>query len=94
MQTVNNNLKTLERKYFGKDLQISVAVVGCGYSGVELAATVAERIKDKGVVIAIDAENMICSTAPPGNREASMKVSKLELKLDVICQSIALFKNL
>lgn len=74
-QKVNNKLKTLERKKFGKDSQISVAVVGCGYSGVELAATVAERLKDRGVVRAINAEMMICPTAPPGNREAALKVS-------------------
>ncbi|KAG4398224.1 hypothetical protein GLYMA_08G002967v4 [Glycine max] len=39
---VNDKLTKLERKTFGKDFQISVAVIGCGYSGVELAATLAE----------------------------------------------------
>ncbi|XP_028770379.1 alternative NAD(P)H-ubiquinone oxidoreductase C1, chloroplastic/mitochondrial [Neltuma alba] len=88
---VNNNLKTLERKYFGKDSQISVAVVGCGYSGVELAATVAERLKDKGIVRAINAENMICPSAPPGNREAALKVlssRKVELILGYLVRCI------
>ncbi|KAK4264678.1 hypothetical protein QN277_025820 [Acacia crassicarpa] len=88
---VNNNIKTLERKYFGKDSQISVAVVGCGYAGVELAATVAERLKDKGVVRAINAENMICPTAPPGNREAALKVlssRKVELLLGYLVRCI------
>ncbi|XP_028786585.1 alternative NAD(P)H-ubiquinone oxidoreductase C1, chloroplastic/mitochondrial [Neltuma alba] len=88
---VNNKLKTLERKYFGKDSQISVAVVGCGYSGVELAATVAERLKDKGIVRAINAENMICPSAPPGNREAALKVlssRKVELILGYLVRCI------
>lgn len=88
---VNNKLKTLERKNFGKDSQINVAVVGCGYSGVELAATVAERLKDRGVVRAINAETMICPTAPPGNREAALKVlssRKVELLLGYLVRCI------
>lgn len=71
---VNDKLKALERKYFGKGCPIRVVVVGCGYSGVELAATVSERLKDKGIVQAINAENTICPSAPPGNREAALKV--------------------
>lgn len=78
-QKVNNKLATLERTTFGKDFQISVAVVGCGYSGVELAATVAERLKNRGIVRAINVETMICPNAPPGNREAALKVSCLEI---------------
>ncbi|XP_054804519.1 alternative NAD(P)H-ubiquinone oxidoreductase C1, chloroplastic/mitochondrial [Prosopis cineraria] len=88
---VNNKLKTLERKNFGKDSQINVAVVGCGYSGVELAATVAERLKDRGVVRAINAETMICPTAPPGSREAALKVlssRKVELLLGYLVRCI------
>ncbi|KAL2941901.1 Alternative NAD(P)H-ubiquinone oxidoreductase C1 chloroplastic/mitochondrial [Bienertia sinuspersici] len=53
---------------------IRVVVVGCGYAGVELAATVSERLKDKGIVQAINAETVICPSAPPGNREAALKV--------------------
>lgn len=79
-QKVNNRLTALERKTFGKDIQISVAIVGCGYSGVELAATVAERLQNRGIVRAINVETMICPNAPPGNREAALKVSFLELK--------------
>ncbi|KAL4391564.1 hypothetical protein HN51_012794 [Arachis hypogaea] len=71
---VNNKLTTLERKTFGKDFQISVAVVGCGYSGVELAATIAERLQNKGIVRAINVDTIICPNAPPGNREAALKV--------------------
>ncbi|KAF5186013.1 Alternative NAD(P)H-ubiquinone oxidoreductase C1 protein [Thalictrum thalictroides] len=72
---VDKRLKILEREKFGKPSSpISVAVVGCGYAGVELAATVAERLQGKGKVQAIDVGTTICSGAPPGNREAAMKV--------------------
>ncbi|KAJ1405020.1 hypothetical protein SESBI_26161 [Sesbania bispinosa] len=88
---VNNRLTTLERKTFGKDLQISVAIVGCGYSGVELAATVAERLQNRGIVRAINVETMICPNAPPGNREAALKVlssRKVELLLGYFVRCI------
>jgi len=77
-QKVNDKLTTLERKTFGKDVQISVAVVGCGYSGVELAATLAERLRNRGIVKAINVETVICPNAPPANREAALKVSCLD----------------
>lgn len=74
MQKVDNRLKALERKNFGKTSKVNVVVVGCGYAGVELAATIAERLGDNGVVKAINAQPIICPTAPPGNREAALKV--------------------
>ncbi|XP_061346847.1 alternative NAD(P)H-ubiquinone oxidoreductase C1, chloroplastic/mitochondrial [Gastrolobium bilobum] len=88
---VNNKLTTLERKTFGKDFQISVAVVGCGYSGVELAATVAERLQNRGIVRAINVATTICPNAPPGNREAALKVlssRKVELLLGYFVRCI------
>ena len=81
MQKVDKRLRTLERKYFGKDSPIRVVVVGCGYSGVELAATVSERLKDKGIVQAINVDTTILPTAPPGNREAALKVRNLVLRI-------------
>lgn len=74
MQKVDKKLRALERKNFGKGSLIRVAVVGCGYSGVELAATVSERLQDRGIVQAINVETTICPTAPTGNREAALKV--------------------
>ncbi|KAL5982605.1 Nuclear pore complex subunit [Asimina triloba] len=72
---VDNKLQILERKRFGKESSpIRVAVVGCGYSGVELAATISERLQDKGVVQAINFGSTILPTAPLGNRESAMKV--------------------
>ncbi|KAL8170822.1 hypothetical protein V2J09_022626 [Rumex salicifolius] len=88
---VNNKLKELERKSFGKEAPISVAVVGCGYSGVELAATVSERLKGKGIVQAVNVENTICPSALPGNREAALKVlsdRNVKLVLGYFVQSI------
>ncbi|ESW31875.1 hypothetical protein PHAVU_002G275600 [Phaseolus vulgaris] len=88
---VNDKLTTLERKTFGKDVQISVAVVGCGYSGVELAATLAERLQNRGIVRAINVETVICPNAPPANREAALKVlssRKVELLLGYFVRCI------
>lgn len=75
MQKVDLSLKMLERAQFGKNSSpIHVAVVGCGYSGVELAATISERLQDRGIVQGINVDTNICPTAPPGNREAALKV--------------------
>ncbi|XP_022966268.1 alternative NAD(P)H-ubiquinone oxidoreductase C1, chloroplastic/mitochondrial [Cucurbita maxima] len=90
-QRVDSQLKTLERTNFSKKSLIHVAVVGCGYSGVELAATISERLQDRGLVQAINLENTICPTAPPGNREAALKVlssRNVELLLGYIVRSI------
>lgn len=51
-----------------------MVIVGCGYSGVELAATISERLNGKGVVQAVNVETIICPSAPPGNREVAMAV--------------------
>ncbi|CAM0913819.1 unnamed protein product [Alopecurus aequalis] len=72
---VENELKMLERRRFGKSSPaIQVAVVGLGYSGVELAATISERLKNTGTVKAINFQTTICPNAPPGNRDAALKV--------------------
>ncbi|KAL6521494.1 Nuclear pore complex subunit [Orobanche gracilis] len=71
---VNEKLRALEREFFGKDSPIRVAIVGCGYSGVELAATISERLQARGVVQAINVNKTILSNAPPGNRESALKV--------------------
>lgn len=88
---VDRKLKTLERKNFRKESLIRVVVVGCGYSGVELAATVSERLQDRGIVQAINVETTICPNAPPGNREAAIKVltsRKVELLLGYVVHCI------
>ncbi|XP_047318556.1 alternative NAD(P)H-ubiquinone oxidoreductase C1, chloroplastic/mitochondrial [Impatiens glandulifera] len=88
---VDEELKVLERKNFGKDSPICVAVVGCGYSGVELAATVSERLKSKGIVKAINVDATILPTAPTGNREAALRIlseRKVELLLGYFVRGI------
>ncbi|GER30210.1 NAD(P)H dehydrogenase C1 [Striga asiatica] len=70
---VNEKLRTLEREFFGKDSPIRVAVVGCGYSGIELAATISERLQTGGVVQAVNVQKTILPNATPGNRESALK---------------------
>nr|POF25479.1 isoform 2 of alternative nad(p)h-ubiquinone oxidoreductase c1, chloroplastic/mitochondrial [Quercus suber] len=84
---VDNKLRTLERTNFGKGSRIRMAVVGCGYAGVELAATVAERLQDGGIVQAINVDSTICPTAPPGNREAANMHGETILYKDEISQT-------
>ncbi|XP_051139739.1 alternative NAD(P)H-ubiquinone oxidoreductase C1, chloroplastic/mitochondrial [Andrographis paniculata] len=71
---VDEKLRLLEREYFGRDNRIDIAVVGCGYSGIELAATISERLKARGVVQAINVDKTILPNAPPGNRESALKI--------------------
>lgn len=88
---VDLRLRELERRKFSKESLIRVVVVGCGYAGVELAATVSERLQDRGVVQAINVENTICPNAPLGNREAATKVlssRKVELLLGYFVRCI------
>ncbi|KAL4561359.1 hypothetical protein LXL04_033524 [Taraxacum kok-saghyz] len=88
---VNDKLTKLERDNFGKKDPIRVVVVGLGYSGVELAATVSERLEGKGVVQAVSVESSILPNAPSGNKEAALKVLKsrnVELLLGYYVRSI------
>uniref|UniRef100_A0ACD6APB8 Uncharacterized protein n=1 Tax=Avena sativa TaxID=4498 RepID=A0ACD6APB8_AVESA len=72
---VESELTMLERSRFGKNSPaIQVAIVGLGYSGVELAATISERLKNTGTVKAINFQTTVCPSAPPGNRDAALKV--------------------
>ncbi|KAL2634438.1 hypothetical protein R1flu_005917 [Riccia fluitans] len=71
---VDRRLTDLESERSGLDKPIEVMIVGSGYSGVELAATLSERLGKKGKVRVVDAGSDICSSAPAGNREAAKKV--------------------
>lgn len=72
---IERQLKNLEREKFGAEKSlIQVVVVGAGYCGVELAATLAERLGDRGKVQVVDVTPDICPSAPAGNREAAYKV--------------------
>ncbi|XP_033137466.1 alternative NAD(P)H-ubiquinone oxidoreductase C1, chloroplastic/mitochondrial isoform X2 [Brassica rapa] len=88
---VNEKLSKLERRNFKNGSAIKVAVVGCGYGGVELAATISERLQDRGTVQAINVSKSILTSAPDGNREAAMKVlasRKVELLLGYLVRCI------
>lgn len=82
--------------------KIRVAIVGAGYSGVELACKLADRIGEKGRFRLIEIGDQILRTSPEFNREAAKKAldSKgvfidLETKVAAIDQdSISLeYKN-
>lgn len=77
MQRVNEKLTALERLFFGKESPIRVAIVGCGYAGVELAATISERLQDRGSIQAINVDKIILPNAPASNRESALKVSTI-----------------
>ncbi|KAF3503676.1 hypothetical protein F2Q69_00045194 [Brassica cretica] len=88
---VNERLSKLERRNFKNGSAIKVAVVGCGYGGVELAATISERLQDRGTVQAINVSKSILTSAPDGNREAAMKVltsRKVQLLLGYLVRCI------
>lgn len=53
---------------------VEIVVVGSGYCGIELSATLAERLGKKGRIKVVDMASDIVATAPAGNREAASKV--------------------
>ncbi|MCO5575937.1 hypothetical protein L7F22_029744 [Adiantum nelumboides] len=89
---IERQLKKLERMRFGCGKPpIEVVVVGAGYCGVELAATLAERLGDRGKVQMVDVAPDICTSAPAGNREAAYKILSsrgVELILGVFASGI------
>jgi hypothetical protein len=52
----------------------TVAVVGAGYAGVELAAVVGERLRGKARVVLLTPGADILEAAPAGQREAAVQV--------------------
>jgi demethylphylloquinone reductase len=64
--------------------KIRVAIVGAGYSGVELACKIAERLGDRGRVRLVEATDQILRTSPEFNREtASKALSKQNVWIDL-----------
>jgi demethylphylloquinone reductase len=53
--------------------KIRVAIVGAGYSGVELACKLAERLGERGRIRLIELSDLILRTSPEFNREAAQK---------------------
>ncbi|MEL6221980.1 MAG: NAD(P)/FAD-dependent oxidoreductase [Cyanobacteria bacterium J06627_8] len=67
---LKEKLRLLEQSDADK---IRVAIAGGGYSGVELACKIAERLGDRGRVRIIERGSQILSTSPDFNRNAALK---------------------
>ena len=53
--------------------RIRIAIVGAGYSGVELACKLADRLKERGRIRLIQSRDTILPNAPEFNRKAALK---------------------
>lgn len=78
---LEERLRTLERSEADK---IRVAIVGGGYSGVELACKLADRLGERGRLRLIERGEMILRTSPEFNRAAARKaLEEQEVWLDL-----------
>lgn len=78
---LEEKLRLLEESNADK---IRVAIVGAGYSGVELACKLAERLGDRGRVRLVEATDQILRTSPEFNREtASKALSERDVWIDL-----------
>jgi NADH dehydrogenase len=96
---LEERLRVLEESPADK---IRVAIVGGGYSGVELACKLADRLGERGRFRLVELSDQILRTSPEFNREAARKALEakgvfidLETKVESITQdSISLdYKN-
>ncbi len=53
--------------------RIRIAIVGAGYTGVELACKLADRLKERGRIRSIQSHDTILPNAPEFNRNAALK---------------------
>ncbi|NJN87125.1 MAG: NAD(P)/FAD-dependent oxidoreductase, partial [Leptolyngbyaceae cyanobacterium SL_7_1] len=67
---LEERLRRLEQSDTDK---IRVAIVGAGYSGVELACKLAERLGDRGRLRLIEVSDQILRSSPEFNRETAIK---------------------
>ncbi|MCU0527157.1 MAG: NAD(P)/FAD-dependent oxidoreductase [Elainella sp. Prado103] len=71
--------------------RIRVAIVGGGYSGIELACKLAERLGDRGRIRVVEAGEQILRNSPEFNRETANKAlsdRKVWLDLETKVQSV------
>jgi demethylphylloquinone reductase len=82
--------------------KIRIAIIGAGYSGVELACKLSDRLGDRGRFRLVEVSDQILRTSPEFNREAAQKALEkhgvfidLDTKVESISQdSITLeYKN-
>lgn len=67
---IKQRLQTLEQSETDK---IRVAIVGGGYSGVELAGKLADRLEERGRIRIIERSNTILGASPEYNRRAAQE---------------------
>ncbi|GAX36851.1 NAD(P)/FAD-dependent oxidoreductase [Nodularia sp. NIES-3585] len=85
---LEERLRVLEESNADK---IRVAIVGAGYSGVELACKLADRLGEKGRFRLIEISDQILRTSPDFNREAAKKAldaKKVFVDLETKVESI------
>jgi demethylphylloquinone reductase len=75
---LQDRLKTLEQSDRHK---IRVAIIGGGYSGVELACKIADRLGERGRICLIEKNADILALSPQFNRETAEKALKKRLVL-------------
>ncbi|MEH2291177.1 NAD(P)/FAD-dependent oxidoreductase [Nostoc sp.] len=104
-RTISDAYRLEERLRFLEESdadKIRVAIVGAGYSGVELACKLADRLGERGRFRIVEIADQILRTSPEFNREAAKKALEargvfldLETKVESIEQnSISLeYKN-
>jgi len=75
-RTVNHAYQLAERLRVLEESdqdKIRVAIIGGGYSGVELACKLADRLGDRGRIRLVELSDTILRTSPEFNREAAQK---------------------
>lgn len=86
-RTVEDAYKLQERLRFLENSdrdRIRIAIAGAGYSGVELACKLAERLGDRGRIRLVELSDQILRTSPEFNRETAQKaLEKLGVWVDL-----------
>ena len=72
-QRLSDRLRVLENDPESVRDRIRVAVIGAGYSGVELACNLAERLGDRGRIRLVEMGDKILRLSPEFNRKAAVK---------------------
>ncbi len=67
---LDSKLRLLEAATTAK---IRVAIIGAGYSGVEVACKLADRLKDRGRIRLVQSRDKILPNAPEFNRNTALK---------------------
>ncbi|MBN3894511.1 MAG: NAD(P)/FAD-dependent oxidoreductase [Nostoc sp. NOS(2021)] len=96
-RTISDAYRLEERLRFLEESdadKIRVAIVGAGYSGVELACKLADRLGERGRFRIVEIADQILRTSPEFNREAAKKAIEargvfldLETKVELIEQN-------